>query len=746
MFRLLFVVSVLGWSLKCGSGYQPNPHMPHPPKFDLKAENTSEYKFPTKPTFELGNQSQVSAEAPDNINNMAPGKGMNTSKSQFENTPTINVMPGIVYTPPSASAQNSTKQQPTTQPIVENEPNLRLMTNPEHITSSMPPAWVSSKGPPIDIDSAIIAKQLSLSGVRTNTMPTILNTTTSVKATRYPEGTTNIQLPNEANNNIENRTSDRGKDHSQIESNHKNSNRSPKDEKVENVGSSSSALNKGDPDDTEHEMPGHRTPRHNDLCSACLCDPLKRNIICKHEHLYNGASHHLTLRKEIIPQNATTLQILNFELLTILNGTFSSENLELRKIVFENIGMVELFKESLFFNGKAKENREAVVIFTRCNIKEIPRETVTQYSRSEDQNNDINLEDTRFLTLEFHWCNISTIRSYALFQARLLFFRMSYTKVNNMETNCIHLDVYDEWLVENCNLPKFVKNTICLRAQMTVIFSRNAMAGLENRSLDITSSNQVLFEYNFVSHLGPEALMGIRPSKKGRGANIVFLNNTVTKVENKSLAISKAYPIHERKVLDNRFNIVCDCKIHGTFKQLLGISGKSDYDDELTYQSVIEKSRCQRFAHLSLYKNVKDYYNENCMSAPIAIIASATTVIIVIIITIIVCVVCTRRAEKAKEEANYLGECCFSHSFSTLHSNIAPLSPGHSHQCQSFEYSNTLQPWIVAVPEVKTYQEAEVNVHYENTEPMNVSLRGSYPEPQVELQRRVQVRASCPFN
>ncbi|KAG7174405.1 hypothetical protein Hamer_G003346 [Homarus americanus] len=497
---------------------------------------------------------------------------------------------------------------------------------------------------------------------------------------------------------------------------------------------------------SDPEVMDPRTPRTIDLCSNCLCDPPKRNVVCKHDHLNDGTSHHLVLNKGLIPHNSTSLHILGFETVIIHKGTFSSESLALRQIHFENIGTIRLSKESLFFNSKAKENMETVVLFTRCNIKEIPTEAVTQYSRSKDQRNDIDLEETRFLTMQFRWCNITTIRSYAFYQARLLYFTMSHTKVEHMEENCIYLDIYEEWVVEDSHLPKLEQQTISLRAQMIVVFSRNIIDGLENRSLNINSSNQVLFEYNSVSHLGSEALMGIKPSGYARGANIVFLNNSIAKADNGSLATSRNYPAHERKVLDNKFGIVCDCNIKLNFRHLLGITTENDYYDQSTYQTVIEKSLCQRFAEVETYKYIESYYNEECTPLPLPIIISASIVLALIIITIIVCVVCTQRAARAKEEANYLGECCYSHSFSTLHSNPGPLVPLQNHQCQSWERGNNIQSWVMAVPEVKTYQETEVEMHYEHTEPMNVSLRGSYPEPLIDFHRKTQVRASCPFN
>lgn len=255
----------------------------------------------------------------------------------------------------------------------------------------------------------------------------------------------------------------------------------------------------------------------------------------------------------------------------------------------------------------------------------------------------------------------------------------------------------------------------------------------------------MLFKYNNVKHLGPAALLGIQPNVEAFSANIVFLNNTVEKAENRSLLISRKYPAHERKVLENKFDLICECDIELQFQGLLGITAKSDHYDNATYQAIVEDSLCKRYEDLLMYVNIEEYLQDNCVPLPLPIIISVTVVIAAVIITIVVCVVCSRRAAKAKEEASYLGESCFSNSFSTLHSNHQLQSP-LSTECHSWERGNNLQPWVMAVPEVKTYQETEVHVLYEHTEPMNVSIRGSYPDPRIDFLRQAQVRASCPFN
>lgn len=244
--------------------------------------------------------------------------------------------------------------------------------------------------------------------------------------------------------------------------------------------------------------------------------------------------------------------------------------------------------------------------------------------------------------------------------------------------------------------------------------------------------------------------MGIKPFADARGANIVFLNNTIAEAENGSLLISKIYPAHERKVLGNKFNIVCDCNLKNTFKYLMGKSEDGDYYDEATYQAVIEKSECQKYKKIGgSYENINEYHSKSCnLPIPLPIIISASTVALAIIIIIIVCVVCNRHVQKAKEEVNYLGECYNSQSFSTLHSTHGPHSvQGYDHPCQSWDSGNNIQQWVVAVPEVRTYQETEVDVHYEHTEPMTASIRDSYPiEPRLDILRKSQARSSCPFN
>ncbi|XP_066978463.1 uncharacterized protein [Macrobrachium rosenbergii] len=486
------------------------------------------------------------------------------------------------------------------------------------------------------------------------------------------------------------------------------------------------------------------TENTTNLCSSCLCDPDKKNVYCIHEHILQGSVHHLELHSGVIPKTATFLNVVGFDSVKIMKGTFGSQDLELRNIQFQNIGEVQFMKESLLFDAKARSNREVAVTFTDCTIREIPTETFTQYARSEDQKNDIDLENTRFLTLQIIRCNISTIRSYALTQARLLYFKMSHSKVEVMEEHSFHVDVYEDWVMEHNHLPRLMPHTVCLRSQMLVIFSNNFFAAIENRSLEITSNTQVLFEFNRVFYLGSEALVGITPT--GRGSNLVFMNNTVFSLGSKSLLISNKYPLHERKILDNNFNILCDCHIKEKFLPFMDISHLSSHHDNLTYSKLMASSSCRRYAASNIYNNIEGYLTNNCSPVPLPIIVSAAVVVTVVIITIIVCVVCTKRAEKAKEEANYLGECCYSHSFSTLNSgNQASVSSPFS-ACSSWERSKQLQPWVIAVPEVKTYQETEVNVRYEQTDPLNASVRGSYQDPTIDFQQRAGVRASCPFN
>ncbi|XP_069950167.1 uncharacterized protein [Cherax quadricarinatus] len=776
MLTFLLVMGLLGWCLGHDYRHQPLLHSNGSHLLAPKAHNASIYtgNLPYKQTYALANKSYLDVEAQDYINSVASGINMNTNESKPETKLNLNAMLNT-----SVMLVQITSEQPppphTGSLVPDNKPYQDITSNTMHATTSTAPVWSSSKGPPTGNNTTVQEGSSTREPFTGNTTPpawsnskellandnatlkdwtlSILPNTVPTKSTEVKlddnTGTHSIRVPGVATNSqgITTKTVQSG---SAADTTHLNSTRHQQKEEKENddPNNQESLLSHEHSVSLEQGMAGSRSPRRNDLCSACLCDTMKKNVYCKHEHLYNGASEHLTLSRELIPQNATSLHILNFKYVTINNGTFSSENLGLRKIHFENIGLIHLFKNSLYFSYKAKENMEVAVVFTKCNIREIPSETLTQYSRSKDQRNDIDLQETRFLTLQFEWCNITTIARYALSNARILYFKMHNVKVENMEENAIHLDIYEEWLVEYCSLPRLVSHTICLRAQMVVVFSHNIMKRLENKSLDIISSSQVLFEYNYVMYLGADALAAIKPYPNARGANIVFLNNTVEKAVNRSLVISRNYPSYERKILDNRFNILCECNIHDTFKQLLGISEKSDYNDQLTQQVVIEKSRCQRKSGLALYKNVRVYYSEECTSTSLPLIISATSVVVVIIIAIIVCIVCIRRAEKAKEEANYLGECCYSQSFSTLHSNAGPLSPLHGHHCFSFENGNSLQPWVVAVPEVKTYQETEVDVHYEHTEPINVNIRGSYPEPTspIDFQRRVHTRASCPFN
>ncbi|KAK3875614.1 hypothetical protein Pcinc_019524 [Petrolisthes cinctipes] len=513
----------------------------------------------------------------------------------------------------------------------------------------------------------------------------------------------------------------------------------------------------------EHEMDhsemGHSesressTGRHRgDLCATCQCDPENTNVYCKHRHIYNqGESHRLRLTRAIIPPSANSLHIQGFEKVIINPWTFAADNLTLRDIHFEDIGEVELQNGSLRFSSKAPVKEEVKLRFTRCNITELPTTTLTQYESSPDQPNDHTLEGKRLLSLYIKWCNIIHIRTNALYQARLLYFTMSHTTVDVIERQGIHIDVYEDWKIEYSKLPPLVTNAICLRTQRVVIFSNNEMDGLANRSLNILSSNQVLFEYNYVSKISAGALMGVQPYRGERGANIVFLNNTVVDPENSSLAINSEYPIYERKILDNRFKVPCSCQIEEVFRALLGVPkerGTGNDIAQLTIDTVLAKSRCQRYQSVMTFIRVETYLHEICTSLPIPIIVSTVTVALAILITVTVSIICMRRVQKAKEEANYLGECSYSHSFSTLHTG--PISPAIT-LCHSWERSGgePSQPWVMAVPEVKTYQETELHVDFEHTEPFNGSARGIFPAepgPILDLQRKTHMRASCPFN
>lgn len=245
-------------------------------------------------------------------------------------------------------------------------------------------------------------------------------------------------------------------------------------------------------------------------------------------------------------------------------------------------------------------------------------------------------------------------------------------------------------------------------------------------------------------------MLGIQPQKDSRAANIVFLNNTIVQADEHSLLTDRQYPKHEREIINNIFNIPCDCEVVTVFKSLLGITSESDYQDLKTLQEVTDKSLCQVLDKEKYsYTKVQVYMTDKC-TLPVTEIVAVTVVGVVIIILVVVCVVCNHRVKKARDEANYLGECCFSQSFSTLHSNPQPpMSSIVGHPSQAWDPTSPLQPWVVAVPEVKTYKETELNVSYEHTEPMNVSIRESLPmEPGqiLDLQRRTQMRSSCPFN
>lgn len=65
------------------------------------------------------------------------------------------------------------------------------------------------------------------------------------------------------------------------------------------------------------------------------------------------------------------------------------------------------------------------------------------------------------------------------------------SQVVDMEENSIHLDSYNEWIIEDSQLPNMIQKSICLHAKRVVVFSNNTFLGIGNRSLTIMSSNPV---------------------------------------------------------------------------------------------------------------------------------------------------------------------------------------------------------------------------------------------------------------
>lgn len=130
-----------------------------------------------------------------------------------------------------------------------------------------------------------------------------------------------------------------------------------------------------------------------------------------------------------------------------------------------------------------------------------------------------------------------------------------------MSQKSIDLDVYEDWSVQYSYLPHLPRNAVCIHADKRVVFSNNVIQELDPYAWGIEADGEVLFQYNTVKKIRGKAFLNITPLKREISGNIVFLNNTVYSADADALVTSDEYPRHQKKVLNNRFNILCQCNI-----------------------------------------------------------------------------------------------------------------------------------------------------------------------------------------
>ncbi|XP_076065949.1 uncharacterized protein LOC143039595 [Oratosquilla oratoria] len=492
-------------------------------------------------------------------------------------------------------------------------------------------------------------------------------------------------------------------------------------------------------DPTEEEEEEDSLANESNLCRGdCLCNHDDSVVSCEHEHVEEEHSdrHNMTLSAERLPENVDTLRLIGFDQLEIMPDTFAGRNLSLMRLIFKNIKRLILYPGSLRFHTKSQGNTVIQVSFEDCSIPEIPEGAITQDSPNNSGGDiELGLEDTRFLTFQFTDCTIDVIKTNAIADARFFYLEMINSKITFMEEKSIDAIVYEEFQMKDSFIPALPKNSICVITDSAVIFSGNVMKKVTGFAFNITSDSQVLFEYNRVEELDSYALLGIHPKKNSRAANIVFLNNTLNKAQPMGLVISNKYKSHERKIQNNNFNIICRCNISEVFGSYLGTT---DYQNR-TLLVVMDDSMCITPEESGVYERVRDFMDRECSALPWPIILSVVLVAIMILVTTAVILFCSKRLKQVKEESCYIVDGSMP-SFSTIQSYPAHLNPGHA------AIEGPISPsWIMAVPEVKTYQETEVHVLYEQTEPIN-SSRVSYHDSTYDNHKKCQARASCPFN
>ena len=248
----------------------------------------------------------------------------------------------------------------------------------------------------------------------------------------------------------------------------------------------------------------------------------------------------------------------------------------------------------------------------------------------------------------------------------------------------------------------------------------------------------MIFEYNIVDTMSAEALYSIEPQEKSGGSSIIFLKNTISNPSRHSLVINENYQSIYRTVSGNEFSINCECNISVVFEELL------NRDEVKQTDPIMINSYCRNFEN-DEYQKISDYFDNECRPLPIAIIVSMSVGVVLIMIIVIMAIVCNRRVKQVKESSCRFSDCT-SQSFSTLRSNppppMTPVYDDFGSMWSSPEPQH--HQWIVAVPEVKTYQEAEINFKFENAEPMTPPIRVSQQHPLVQYHQKSQARISCP--
>ncbi|XP_076065960.1 uncharacterized protein LOC143039598 [Oratosquilla oratoria] len=464
-------------------------------------------------------------------------------------------------------------------------------------------------------------------------------------------------------------------------------------------------------EDNDHS--DHGAEVEEDLChSLCLCKHDDSVVSCEHEHVEDDHIHELVLYADRLPKKVKTFRVIGFDRLEIHQDTFANPNMTIERITFKGIGRLVLHPGSLYFHEYSNGNTKVEMVFEGCTIPTIPEGAITQNAtRHDSETIELGLEDTRYIDLVINRCSIADVARHAIVDTRFINFSINNTKIGRMETGSIDIDVYEKFEMVNTEVPTLIKNGVCIRSDGVVVFSGNVINMIEGLALNVTSDSQVLFEHNQVGELDALALLGIVPPKGARGASIVFLDNQIETAVPESLVIHPRYQTHERKVLSNKFNVPCMCNISEIFGDLLNTS---NLEGEV-FMAVMDNSLCLN--EDLVYMKVKEYLDEECWTLNMFYIIAAGLVLAIILILAVVIVICWQRVKKLKEENSYATEGS-TRSFSTLRS-CPPLSPGVPGPPSS--EGRASPSWIMAIPEIKTYQETEVHMPYDRTETMDSS-------------------------